>query len=202
MSAAARRQIPFRSACCLAQTWANWHLCQAEAGLSMASLGHLFRFIFSFPVSSSSWSSWAFVDSGGYSCILLCIFVSSPKDFLYRLSSSLQMPVSEWGVGSGEALLIHTPIAKGSLMCSTSVHNGMDKASLRTSTLMWRKGHWEILWGGVQLPLWCRVQKMLYDCAMKIWGLSYDWGCRGQQLKACIHSVPKWLPSSLVKIWL
>ena len=66
-------------------------------------------------VSSFSWSSWAFVGSGGYGFILLCICVISTKGFFYRLLSSFQCQSYSEGQG-GEGLLIHVAIAKGSMV--------------------------------------------------------------------------------------
>lgn len=97
-----------------------------------------------------------------------------------------------------KGLLIHMPIAKGSLTCSPFVCKNMGYSHFQTFALMCGRYSGKSF-GVVSDCLWCRTQKTFYDCVMKIWAIAYDWGCWGQRLKACIHSVPKWLPGSPVK---
>lgn len=124
MQAAAWRQIPFRSACCLAQTWANGHLSQAESGLSMESLWTLFQvhlqflcfqLLLIFLGFCRLWGLWL------HFAVHICHFSQR-----FLMSSTLFFANASLRVGRGRGLLIHTPIAKGSLMCSTSVRKGMD----------------------------------------------------------------------------
>lgn len=137
------RQIPFRSACCWAQTWANWHLHQAESGLSMESLWTPFQVHLQFPCFQFLLIFLGFCRLWGLWLHLLCIFVISPKGFLYHLPSSLQMPVSEWGGGASDSCAHCKGITNVQHFCSQ--RHGLKSASEPHFDV--EKGHWEILWG-------------------------------------------------------
>lgn len=155
-------QILYRNMCCLAPTWAKWHLrkfqglAHYELSLDMfsrPSLVSLLRFLLVALGLCRPWGLWlywflfdfAFLPPLPKMSFIICFLLSKCQS--HREGGK----VAFWYVGHCRTLM-------WALLFETQI-----TAHLQSLHFDVEKGHLEVLWGGIWLRFWGRAQKTLYD---------------------------------------